>query len=618
MAKKYLFYLNIFIYLLITNNIIATPCIPTSIGFNTQAQIDSFAINYPDCTEIIGTVYISGGDGITNLNGLSRITSIGGNLEISASLYSGFSTLSDLTGLDNLVSIGGTLQIGDYYYDYGPDDESIIVFIPSNLTSLNGLNSLTSIGVSFNLVAAQYLTDISALSNLTSIGGSAFIYNNDALSNLSGLDNLTSIGGGLNILDNELLSDISSLSELAVIGNGLSFTDNPSLSSISGLHNITELTGGLLIQNNDALLTLQGLENLVSMGGGMTIWYNDALTSLTGLNNLTTIHSVLYVHENALLSNFEGLNNLNTIGGFVIIFRNPSMTSLNGLENLTSIDGAFQIRDNLALTDINALQNLLLNEYPTEIYNNLEGCNTEQEILDACSDLAKLQTHVFYDINQNKIQDTNEPNVGLSILITPDNYLVFTNPESIDNHPNWQLTTDSLSYFLNLEVGDCDTIAFGVYPLELISEIQTFVSTPPTRCNEFVTFNVTTKNLGTTIASGTFWLEVDENILATNFIDTPDTTIAPNLYGWFFEDLFPGQCLTRQIDLRIPGPPDFPVGDYLFFDAYADFEDQNGGQSSQTFTYKAEVRCSFDPNDKLVNPAREGDYTLFDENLYGK
>ena len=138
---------------------------------------------------------------------------------------------------------------------------------------------------------------------------------------------------------------------------------------------------------------------------------------------------------------------------------------------------------------------------------------------------------------------------------------------------------------------------------------------PPTRCNETITFDISTKNLGTTTADGTLWLEVDENILANNFIDTPDTTVTPNRYGWFFRDLYPSYTVKRQIALQIPGPPNFPVGDYLTFHTYANFEDENGTNVSPTFTYTPQVRCSYDPNDKLVNPTREDDYALFDEDL---
>ena len=78
----------------------AQSCLPEGITFTTQAQVDSFQINYQSCSEIEGNVIISGPD-ISDLNGLNVLTSIEGNLEI----YND-SLLTDLTGLDNLSSIG--------------------------------------------------------------------------------------------------------------------------------------------------------------------------------------------------------------------------------------------------------------------------------------------------------------------------------------------------------------------------------------------------------------------------------------------------------------------------------------------------------------------------------
>jgi hypothetical protein len=74
-------------------------CLPDGILFSSQAAIDNFQTNYPDCTEIQGNVAIDGED-ITNLNGLNGIISIGGQLRIENNPL-----LIDLTGLENLTSI---------------------------------------------------------------------------------------------------------------------------------------------------------------------------------------------------------------------------------------------------------------------------------------------------------------------------------------------------------------------------------------------------------------------------------------------------------------------------------------------------------------------------------
>jgi hypothetical protein len=104
-------------------------CLPEGITFNTQAQIDSFQVNYPGCIEIEGDVIIgflnAGSCDITYLSGLSVLTSIGGNLIINVD-----ESLTSLTGLENLTLIGSYLSININYA----------------LASLTGLEGLTSIG----------------------------------------------------------------------------------------------------------------------------------------------------------------------------------------------------------------------------------------------------------------------------------------------------------------------------------------------------------------------------------------------------------------------------------------------------------------------------------------
>ncbi len=90
-------------------------CLPEGITFTTQEQIDNFQTNYPGCTEIEGNVTING-DNITNLNGLSVLTSIGGDFLIGGCAYLQCNPLlTSLTGLDNLTSIGSYLGIKNNY-----------------------------------------------------------------------------------------------------------------------------------------------------------------------------------------------------------------------------------------------------------------------------------------------------------------------------------------------------------------------------------------------------------------------------------------------------------------------------------------------------------------------
>ncbi|NQT78400.1 MAG: T9SS type A sorting domain-containing protein [Bacteroidetes bacterium] len=150
------------IALLMPQILFAQSCLPEGITFRTQSQIDSFPINYPNCTEIEGYVTIIPKSEIVSLQNLNAITSIGGQLMIG-----GCNSLSTLSGLNNLQNIGGSLTIVSNY----------------NLMNLTALNNLRSIG--FTLT----------------------IFNNDRIKTLFGLDSLDSETiGNLDISYNDSLS----------------------------------------------------------------------------------------------------------------------------------------------------------------------------------------------------------------------------------------------------------------------------------------------------------------------------------------------------------------------------------------------------------------------------
>ena len=228
-------------------------CLPEGIHFTSQAQIDNFQVNYPNCTEILGSVWLEGDPptDITNLNGLNVLTSLGGNLWIGSSMWP-----------------GGCIGLQD-------------------LTNLSGLNNVISIGGNFHLCGCPLIADLAGLESLASVGGGIFIYDNWLLSSLSGLENLDSIGYSLMI------------GEVTEMGNT---HGNKSLKSISALENLTYVGLSIQFAGNDSLSSLAGLENLTSIGGYLWIIENGTLTSLAGLENIAaaSIDSLAIVNNNLL------------------------------------------------------------------------------------------------------------------------------------------------------------------------------------------------------------------------------------------------------------------------------------------------------------------------------
>ncbi|MBC8320244.1 MAG: T9SS type A sorting domain-containing protein [Bacteroidetes bacterium] len=213
--------------------------------FVSQADIDSFSSDYPDCTQLQGSTFIRGIN-ISNLYGLNIVTRIGdGGLHIQNN-----ELLTDLTGLDNLETISGNLIIGGEY--------------PSNCN-----NSLFT---------------LSGLSLLDTVGGGLYIGYNINLSTFSGLEGLKSIGGYLNIVRNINLTDISALSQLSniegdmVIGGWVPYQGNFILQSLSGLENIAPNSiENLVIGHNPVLSECEVVsicEYLAAPIGDVSIFFN--------------------------------------------------------------------------------------------------------------------------------------------------------------------------------------------------------------------------------------------------------------------------------------------------------------------------------------------------------
>ncbi len=90
---------------------ICQSCLPEGIVFKNQLEVDSFQFNYPGCSEIEGSVSIyanSSGIGISNLNGLSVLTYIGGDFNIYST-----DSLHNLSGIGSLTTIDGSFNVWD-------------------------------------------------------------------------------------------------------------------------------------------------------------------------------------------------------------------------------------------------------------------------------------------------------------------------------------------------------------------------------------------------------------------------------------------------------------------------------------------------------------------------
>ncbi len=251
--KKFILAILIMFLVFNQSTIFSQSCLPNGIEFYSQDEIDNFQTNFPGCTEIEGDVWIDRGN-INNLNGLSVLTSIGGNLFI--------------------------------YFLY-------------QLTSLEGLNSLTSIGGVFMLNYIPHVTSLSPLYSLTSIGGELRVNSMDSLSSLLGLDNI----------------DPNSITLLQITGNScLSTCEVQSicdyLSSPGGTININNNAVGCNSQAEVEDACLSSVENIISEDK-FSIFPNPANKTLTISikNNEVLEEIVIYNQFGQKLQQMKPANN---------------------------------------------------------------------------------------------------------------------------------------------------------------------------------------------------------------------------------------------------------------------------------------------------------------------
>ena len=468
----------------------AQGCLPEGITFETQAQIDSFQINYPGCSVIEGDVTIIHyylGDTIYNLEGLSVIALIGGDLRIE-----GLSLLNGLNGLNNLVSISGDLTI-----------EST-----DSLGSLQGLENLTSIGDSLIISNSYHLTSFSGLQNLDSIGGGLIIQWNADLTSLSGFENLASIGGGLTITDNYSLSDceaqgicnyLASPAAAVNIYKNASGCNNPpevasgcgisldclpygnyyfflqeeidnfqfdypdctelagnvtigsDVANLSGLNPITGISGNLDFWGNNVLISLSGLDGLDYIGGSLTLYAISSISNLTGLGSLDSVGGNLIIAcQN--LSSLNGLNEISSVGGDLYMgyynwlpgyFGNPALTTLAGMDGLTTIGGNLNILGNNSLNTLSGLQNIASIGGGISIIDNtnLTDCAIQSlcDYVSSPNGIVEIYENAQGCNNQSELANNCG---GASYCLPYGNYYFFAQSD-IDNFPlNFSGCTD--------------------------------------------------------------------------------------------------------------------------------------------------------------------------------
>ena len=304
---------------------------------------------------------------------------------------------------------------GDYYIRNKADLDALkgyigvsgTLYIESDLSSLEGLESLESIGANLNISGNDSLINLKGLNNISTIKLELIIERNPLLSSLNGLNSLKYVAG-IKLYNNTHLSDIEALLGINSVEESIWIENNPYLSNLKGFDGLFKVNGSIKLTNN-GLLTIKALNNLESIGGDLVIYGNDHLGSLEtevykppikepfyeGLNNLLSIGGSLEISNNEILQNLNGLNKLSSVGHLTIdnnallmnlgVIKYKSMDRFTfeevykGLSRLTSVDGDVYIMDNNSLSNLEGLNNLTSIGRDLKIYDNINLTDFEKK-----------------------------------------------------------------------------------------------------------------------------------------------------------------------------------------------------------------------------------------------
>lgn len=272
-------------------------------------------------------------------------------------------------------------------------------------------------------------------------------------------------------------------------------------------------------------------------------------------------------------------------------------------------------------------------DYNTDILGNNRpapaGSNPDMGAYEIDQLFSHVLTQFYLDGNTNGTLDSDEEFIAKGAIVHNDDSEIsniraegiftiidlgsHTISYSESHDPLWYLTSTPSEYSFEVAEEDfADTIYFGLSSITELAELKTAIYSPDLRCNRTITMEFSVTNLGTIKEDGILWASIDPRVSEIAPLTAADIT-ETHRYGWYFEGLVPGETFTRLVSFKVPGIDEIEQGELLHFKSEA-ISSINEATKDE-FNYADDVRCAYDPNDKLVNPNREDNLVLRDKEI---
>lgn len=445
------------------------------------------------------------------------------------------------------------------------------------------------------------ITNLSPLSNIEIINGSLDISRNEDLATLTGLENLKSITGSLRISIHTWLTDISSLSNLT------------SVSKID-------------ISHNTHLLSLDGIQNTPSIVDELIIWNNYRMEEISHLSHFTEVHgdvSISLFHS--VLASLYGIHNIKKIKGEFQLKRLRQVKSLDWLHPDLVME-SLEISENTILEVCQSppICRHVQSGKPYYFYDNNEACDEIET--GECEGFA-VRGIVFYDTNENGLQDANEfPVQSAKLTIDGTTHLTtaagsYSYPFNIDfpisvkfEDDKFDVTTNNEEFIAAVEPGNSSVIEnnIGVIYSSPTDSLHVNTYNSPVVCGDNMTYTVQVNNDGSTNQTGRIIVDYNDEV---TFLDVL------NDYSYSFDDennsieivleneLAPFESEKIQLVFLVEGVTS--QNEVANINTrIIDVPDNESILDEDNFY--GVVLCSFDPNDIQVSPNRGGENFVSD------
>lgn len=365
--------LTTFLFLIITMGIQAQ-CPSGYVQLSTQAEVNAFVADYPNCMDL------------------------NGGLQIGSS--SGTSDIYDISGLENIQTLNGDLVISN---------------CPS-LNSLTGLESLNTMRFYLEIYNCDGLTDLLGLSSLTNTNNfQIYIAENENLLNFKGLENITNVNSSTFEANSSLIdfTGFEGIEEMSDVYIG----ENASLENLNGLQNVTNIRGGISMYGNNAMTSLEGLNSLTKIGFNSSLRYFD-LGSAASLTDISALSSL-------------------TLVGDVYLYDLPSLTNITGLENIDlTLLGDFSVNSCPALDFCNissvcSFVNDPNSNVNSSFSNNGAWCSSEADIITSCDPCIYIGSPGQLDDDSDGIENGCDP--AFNIDLATETTIVYIEDLNLNN-----------------------------------------------------------------------------------------------------------------------------------------------------------------------------------------